>query len=63
VAGSRDAQLALDADERVVDHRVGGSLQSAPSEIIPKSAEAFSITSNAALFRASSFSSRSTWRR
>ncbi|WP_405680371.1 transposase [Streptomyces sp. NBC_01238] len=59
-AGGRDAQLSLDAGERLVYDRVGGRLQSALSEIISKSAEAFPITSSAALFRARSFCNRST---
>ncbi|MFI1054811.1 hypothetical protein ACH4TN_09390 [Streptomyces olivaceus] len=62
-AGGRDTELALDAGERVVGHRFGGSPQPAPSEIISKSAEALPRTSSAAWFRTSSFSSRSTWRR
>ncbi|WP_436563822.1 hypothetical protein [Kitasatospora sp. HPMI-4] len=62
-ARGRDAQLLLDAGERLVHDGVGDVRQSALSEIISKSADAFPRTSNAALFRASSFSSRSTWRR
>ncbi|MGW1564657.1 reverse transcriptase N-terminal domain-containing protein [Streptomyces sp. NPDC002144] len=58
-----DAQRVLDAGEGIVGDRGGGMRQSAPSEIISKSAEAFRMTSNAALFRASSFSRRSAWRR
>ncbi|WP_405720618.1 transposase [Streptomyces sp. NBC_00046] len=58
--GGRDAQLNLDAGERLVHDRAGGRLQSALSEIISKSAEAFPITSSAALFRARSLCNRST---
>ncbi|MFD8706686.1 hypothetical protein ACFV1W_29485 [Kitasatospora sp. NPDC059648] len=53
----------FDARERLVHDGIGGVPQSALSEIISKSADAFPRTSSAALFRASSFSSRSTCRR